>query len=206
MTQARLPAMNTPHSASQPFISIICTIANAYGMNLEAPYCCLRLEQEPYPALIVEKMGNSLLCVAYSHCEKEIKYVNPQILFQIEKLGEKEIWLPVSITRLGETYHIAHLDSLGNPIQFKLKEVEESVSLCDTWADELVEQHWHIKGQPSPQVRAVGSRFNPLDSDCSPPSFTDDQPVLHLHGNYLIEGNKTGLLALMEAAATALTK
>ncbi|MGH2412498.1 MAG: DUF6908 domain-containing protein, partial [Microcystaceae cyanobacterium] len=203
LSQASLPAMNTPQPVSQQFISIVRIIALAYGMDLDVPLFRLRLEQKPYPALIIEKVGISLLCVAHYHCYKGIKCVNPQILFQIEKLGEREIWFPLSITRLGETCHVAPLDSL-NSIQLKAKGVEESVSFWDIWADELVEQHWQIKGKPSPQVRAVGSRFNPLDSDCSPPSFDDDQPVLHLHGSYLIEGNKTGLLVLMEAAATAL--
>ncbi|MGH2413057.1 MAG: hypothetical protein ACRDEA_05080 [Microcystaceae cyanobacterium] len=197
--------MNT-HSASQPFISIIRTIAKAYGMDLDAPYGYLRLEQQPYPALIVEKMGNNLLSVAYSHGYKGIKSANRQILFQIEIQDEKEWWFPVFITQFGETCHVALLDPL-NPIQLKAKGVEESVSFCDTWADELVEPHWHIKGKPSPQVRAAYRRFSSLAPGSLSPSLDeDDQPILQLHGNYLIEGNKTGLLALMEAAATALTQ
>ncbi|MGH2415762.1 MAG: hypothetical protein ACRDEA_19140, partial [Microcystaceae cyanobacterium] len=116
-------------------------------------------------------------------------------------------WFPVSITQFGETCHIAHLDNSGHPIRFKLIGAKECLCLCETWADELVEQHWHVKVQPSPQVRAVCTRFNLLTPGCVSPSWDEDeQPILHLHGSYLIEGNKTGLLALMEAAAKALTK
>ncbi|MGH2416494.1 MAG: hypothetical protein ACRDEA_22930, partial [Microcystaceae cyanobacterium] len=142
------------------------------------------------------KMGNSLLSVANHYQEKEPPYINPQILFQIETQDEKECWFPVSITQFGETCHIAHLDSLGNRLRSQLIGAKEGLCLCETWADKLVEQHWHVKGKPAPGVRAVCNRFSALAPGSLSPSWDeDDQPVLQLHGSYLIEGNKTGLLA-----------
>lgn len=201
--------MDKLYTAPRQFIELIQAFALVYSLDLDADRSYLRLKKDlgrkaappPPRILVIEKLSQNLIRIAcYEQDEREPPKL--ALVFATELVDGEETWNPVSITQGDLTRQVATTDEVGFVCKFDSLGTKEAASLCRAWTYELEQQQWHLNGKPVPGISATLRYFSLLEI-LEPPKLPNENPWISL-SDYHIQGNIQGLLALVDAAMSAL--
>jgi len=208
--------MNVLYSTPEHFTFEIEAIAKTYYLDLKSPRAYLRLTKGDVENLTIEKLDTERIEVTRYHHVGEEALPYPSIEFVIEEFDEDDeenhhiSWTPIKIAQDYQTRQIAWVERNNFVAEFDSPATKEVADFCSQWAKDLEKQQWQVDGKPAPGVTATMRYFDAmgslplLEKKGEGQEVSKDSPVLHLDSDYSIKGNRTGLLALIEAVATAL--
>ncbi|NJO94408.1 MAG: hypothetical protein HC820_08895 [Hydrococcus sp. RM1_1_31] len=208
--------MNVLYSTPEHFTFEIEAIAKAYALDLESPRAYLRLTKGDKENLTIQKLDVERIEVACYHSQGGEILPNPSIEFLIEEFDEDDeenhhiSWTPLKVSQDYQTRQIAWVERNNFVAEFDSPATKEVADFCLEWAKEIEKQQWQVDGKPAPGVTATIRYFDAMGSlpilkkKVDVEEVSEDSPVLDFDLNYCIKGNRTGLLALIDAAAMAL--
>lgn len=123
--------------------TIITRIAQKHSLDLTACEANLRLEQDGYQPLVIEKVGQHLVSVAHYYQQNGDTVPDPDVVF-FTGYGD---WVPMEISQaLGYTC-AAWLSDDGQKIErFQPRAQADIASFCRTWAKNIRDQKWLEEG------------------------------------------------------------
>lgn len=126
--------------ASRKMRQVITALAEKYGLDLTAEEATLQLEMKGFDQLVIEKVADNLLRVAYSG-EPGVEGVvsNPAILFYTEGVE----WIPITLMQTVEDYDVQTVvlsDYTVKPVTLAAQ--VDLANFIETWAQKIQEQGW----------------------------------------------------------------
>lgn len=125
---------------------IIEQIAAKNGLDMTASEAHLRLNNEPYMPLVIEKVGKDFVSVAHYYEQNGDLVADPEVVFYTG-YGE---WVPVEMTQppmmimgraIGGTQRLVTFED-GKAVRYAPKQQASVASFCRTWAKNIREQQW----------------------------------------------------------------
>jgi hypothetical protein len=124
---------------SPKFRDVISALACKHGLDLTAPEAHLKISNEPYMDLYIEKIGPYLLSVAHFRHELCYEIPDPQVI--LHTLHPE--WVPIEIHQVLGTRQAAWLDDTGTRIVGFQPTAQGSIAIfSEWWADNLRDQDW----------------------------------------------------------------
>lgn len=124
--------------------SIVAQIAAKHDLDLSADEAHLRLEQEPYMPLVIEKVGLHLVSVAHYFYQNGDAVADPDVVF----FTGLDSWVPIEITQsFGGYQRYVQLSSDGKSIErFSPRGQADLARFCHMWARNVKAQCWLKQG------------------------------------------------------------
>lgn len=126
--------------------SIITAIAAKHGLDLSASEAHLKLEQQNYMPLVIEKIGTNLVSVAHYYEQNGDLIPDPDVVFFT---GYAE-WVPIEITQVMGYQEVAWLKEDGKAIKsIKMAAQADLANFCESWAKNIKAQGWLLTVIPA---------------------------------------------------------
>lgn len=135
---------------SKSMQAIITAIAEKHNLDLSAEEAHLRLENEPYMPLVIEKVGKHLVSVAHYYYQSGDAIADPDVVF-FTGYGE---WVAIEIQQPIGYQRVAHLNDTGTAIEtVNLRAQADLASFTNLWARNIKEQGYLSSGV-NPKTKA----------------------------------------------------
>lgn len=123
--------------------SLITQIAEKHGLDLSASEAHLRLEQEGYMPLVIEKIGHHQLSVAHYFRQNGDTIADPDVVF----FASYAEWVPIEIQQVMGFQRVAKLNDDGSAIAaINLRGQADLASFVNQWARNIKAQGWLEQG------------------------------------------------------------
>jgi hypothetical protein len=130
--------------------TIITAIAAKHGLDLSASEAHLKLEQDCYMPLVIEKVGLNLISVAHYFRQNGDTIADPDVVFFMGYLE----WVPIEIQQSFGYQQVAKVKDDGSAIShLNVRAQADLASFCRMWGKNIKEQQWLEQGRvPSKEV------------------------------------------------------
>jgi hypothetical protein len=128
---------------SKTMQAIITAIAAKHRLDLTASEAHLRLTNEPYMPLVIEKVGRHLVSVTHYRIENSDAIADPDCVF----FTGYEDWVPIEIQQVFGYRRVAELNDTGTAIKsINLRAQADLASFTNLWARNIKAQDWLERG------------------------------------------------------------
>ena len=136
---------------SKPMQATIEAIARKHNLDLSAESAHLRLENEPYMPLVIEKIGRHLVSVAHYFTQNGDAIADPDVVF----FTGDGLWVPIEIQQVMGDQRVAELNGSGTAIKSLHTRAQADVaSFANLWARNITAQQYLERGVNRAAVEA----------------------------------------------------